>query len=148
MPPPQQSENHVSNDVLYLHAEELRAQREAVVTEEVIIQVRVVTEKRMIEVDVRREELVVERRPIVSGAAAQVGDNTVVAGKTVTILLHEEDIRIQKVPVVIEEIHVTKRRVEEMRTFTETVRREEAVVDTIGDMDVVMPNETATPSGR
>lgn len=57
-------------------------------------------------------------------------------GETIRIPLRQEQIVIEKRPVVAEELIVGKKRVEEMQQFTDTVRREEPRVERVGNVNV------------
>lgn len=139
---------------LALRAEELRPRTRRVPAGEVVLRTRVVTEKRLLEVEIRREELVIERRAFAAGppedalprGAAEGVVHELRDGETLTILLREEDIRLQKVPVVAEEVRVSKRLVEETRPITASVRREELRVDREGGVTVHNAGDAA-PAG-
>jgi len=130
---------------LTLRAEEPRPRTSWVIAGEVVLRQRVVTERRLVEVQVRREELVVERREFGEGSESEDEPperepegavRTLGEGETVTILLREEELRIQKVPVVVEEVRISKRVVEETRPVTTTVQREVLRVEREGDASV------------
>jgi len=131
--------------------EELRARTRAVQTGEVTIRKEVVSETRTIEVPVRREELVIERRPVDrrpvdSGRANTEADPLVEqlvarlrhmrSGETLRIPIIEEEVVVHKQPVVVEEISVGKRISQETQNVSETVRREEAHVESHGEADL------------
>jgi len=117
---------------LELRAEELTANTEMVQTGEVEIRKRLVTETRTIEVPVTREEVVVERhatnRPADDTEAAHLAPADASAD-VIRIPVVEEEVIVQKRPVVKEEIEVSKHRTNETRRVSGTVRREELVVD-------------------
>ncbi len=128
---------------IQLRGEVLQAQKEPVEIGEVFIRKVVVTEEKTITVPIRREEIVIERRNVSSfsadqpekqpvqqpvqqpvtqgeGRLVELGENEVIR-----IPLYTEQIFIEKRPVVVEEVLVSKRNVQEIRHFTDTVRREE-----------------------
>jgi uncharacterized protein (TIGR02271 family) len=74
----------------------------------------------------RREEVVVERRPVHEGARADAS----MSEDEVRIPLMEEEVVVEKRPVVKEELVVGKRTVEERDTVETEVRREEFDIDT------------------
>jgi uncharacterized protein (TIGR02271 family) len=74
----------------------------------------------------RREEVVVERRPVEAGAR---GDASLTEDE-VRIPLMEEEVVVEKRPVVKEELVVGKRVVEERDTVETELRREEFDIDT------------------
>jgi uncharacterized protein (TIGR02271 family) len=93
------------------------------------------TELRQLTVEVRREELVVERIPVQPGASAGAARGSVPFEETEQVIpLWREDVEVVKRPVVYEEVHLKK--AVERRTWTEQVplRREEARVEEEGDV--------------
>ena len=126
--------------------EQLRARTHSVQTGEITIRKGVVSETRTIEVPVRREELVVERHPVerraVDSADTQAGDPLVAQlidrlrhmqpGQTLRIPIIEEEVVVHRRPVVVEEITVGKRILEDTQKVSETVRREEAHIEPHG----------------
>ena len=75
----------------------------------------------------RREEVVVERRPVEAGARA---DAATIGSDEVRIPLTEEELVVEKRPVVKEELVVGKRVVEDRDVVEAEVRREEFDIDT------------------
>jgi uncharacterized protein (TIGR02271 family) len=126
--------------------EQLTARTRPVQTGEVTIRKEVVTETRTIEVPVRREELVIERHPVervpLDGARRSRADPLVEQlldrlrqmkpGETFRIPIIEEEVFVQKRPVVVEEITLGKREVSETQEVSDTVRREVAHIDEHG----------------
>jgi uncharacterized protein (TIGR02271 family) len=125
---------------LELREEELRAEKERVQAGEVTLRKEVVKDKKTIEVPVTREEVVVERHPVAGRppAGSDIGKD-----EEIRIPVTEEEVRIEKTPVVKEEVTVGKRRVEETKKVSDTVRREEAKIEQTGDAHV----STRGPSG-
>jgi uncharacterized protein (TIGR02271 family) len=74
----------------------------------------------------RREEVVIERRPVEAGARADAS----IGEDEVRIPLMEEEVVVDKRPVVKEELVVGKRVVEDHDTVRTEVRREEFDIDT------------------
>jgi stress response protein YsnF len=126
---------------LPLAAEELLPRTTVVQVGEVIVRKVVVTELRTFEVPVRREEIVVERSVLNEPLAAPAGNRfaepiTTESGETestglgadeevIRIPILEEQVTVEKHPVVREEVRVLKRRVQEVVTLSEEIRREE-----------------------
>jgi len=108
-----------------LLGEVLRVHKERVNRGEVRIRKEVVTENQNIQVPVRREELVVERRPVTDArpATGTIGE------EEIRVPLSEERATLDKSTVVREEVNVSKKPVEEVRDLTGEVRHEELVVD-------------------
>jgi len=123
-------------DTVQLREEQLRARKETVEAGEVEIRKEVVSEQRTIEVPVTREEVVIERRPVdrVESDRTDVGD--IREGETISVPVREEQVTVEKRPVVTEEVSVGKRQVTETERVSDTVRREEAVIDRTGDGNV------------
>jgi uncharacterized protein (TIGR02271 family) len=105
--------------------EELRAGTREHEAGAVRVRKRVVTERRREEVPTRREEVHVERVPVVGevAAEAEIGEDEVVIPVT------EEEIVVEKRPVIKEEIRIRKDVVEDTEVVEEDVRREEIDVD-------------------
>jgi uncharacterized protein (TIGR02271 family) len=129
---------------LELVEEELDVNTRPVEAGEVRVRKEVHTEQRNIEVPVTREEVVIERHPV-SGREASGRD---IGDDEVRIPLMEEEVDVQKRAVVREEISVGKRPVEETRTVSDTVRREEARVESTGDVGIRPFGDTERRRGR
>jgi uncharacterized protein (TIGR02271 family) len=85
---------------------------------------RVRTDRERIEVPTRHEEISVERVPVEGGATeAQIGEDEVVVPVT------EEEVVVEKRPVLKEEVRIRKDVVEETEVVEEDVRREEVEVE-------------------
>ena len=117
-----------------LREEELRARKEPVQAGEARIGKEVVSEEKTVEVPRMREEVEVERRPVDRRPADRpVGEG---AGEALRVPVREEQVTVEKQPVVTEELEVSKRPVQETERVSETVRREEARTEGAGDVDV------------
>ena len=105
--------------------EELRAGTREREAGEMRVRKRVRTEREQVRVPKRREEVSVERVPVEGREApeAEIGEDEV------TIPVTEEEVVIEKRPVVKEEIRVRKDVVEEEEIVEEDVRKEEVDVD-------------------
>ncbi|HEY6540554.1 MAG TPA: YsnF/AvaK domain-containing protein [Ktedonobacteraceae bacterium] len=127
-----------------LREEVLTAQTQPVEIGEVFIRKEVITEEKTITVTVQREEIVIERRK----TAAQDTSSGEPAGRlvelsadeTIRIPIREEQVFIEKRPVVTGELIVGKRSVQEIRRFSDTVRREVPHVDSTGDVIIHGPD--------
>jgi uncharacterized protein (TIGR02271 family) len=129
-------------------------------TGEVRLRKRIITEEKTITVSVTREELVIERLPVADAAVetnqqpAQSAGRTVEIGEdeTIRIPLRAEQVTVVKQPVVIEEVVLSKRRVQETQQVSDVVQREEAYFERQGDIpvhakgveEVSNPSEIAT----
>lgn len=96
--------------------------------------------------------MAVERDPAidqqVAGSAVQE-DEVLREGGTLRILVREEQVFINKTPVVIEEITVRKQALQETRTLVEPIRHEEARIEQAGNVVVretrTEPDSAPTP---
>jgi uncharacterized protein (TIGR02271 family) len=130
--------------------EELQPHSEPVLAGQVLIRKHVVKETVVLEVPVQREELIIERLPVERRAHDQAEpretDPLIQAlssrlrqmqpGEAVRIPIVEEEVVVQKQPVVKSQLLIGKRLVHEVQHFTDTVRREVADVDRRGDARV------------
>ncbi|HUR95466.1 MAG TPA: YsnF/AvaK domain-containing protein [Gemmatimonadales bacterium] len=119
-------------DTIQLREEQLDIEKERVQTGEVRLRKEVVTEQRNIEVPVTREEVVIERH----AAGGVPADGTIREGEEIRIPLMEEEVRVEKTPVVREEVSVRKRQVQGTEQVSETVRHEEALIESQGDVSM------------
>jgi uncharacterized protein (TIGR02271 family) len=113
-----------------LREEELTAQKERVEAGEVRLRKEVIEEEKTIEVPVSHEEVIVEKHSVHGRRPAdgEIGDS-----EEIRVPLTEEEVRVEKTPVVREEINLRKRQVQDTERVSESVKREEAWVDTTGD---------------
>jgi uncharacterized protein (TIGR02271 family) len=118
---------------LQLLSEVLRVHKERVSKGEVRLRKEVVSENQTIEVPVTREELVIDRVPAEASAApaGEIGSN-----REVRVPLTEEQVRVEKRPIVKEEVRVGKKRVQESKQVKEQVMREELQVSGEGDIKI------------
>ena len=94
---------------------------------------RVVEEPEELEVTLRHDELDLERRPADRPLAA--GEQPVsTAGETTVVLVVEERLQVQRVPWVVEEIHLRRRLVTEQHHVGDTVRKERWEIQPEGDV--------------
>ena len=117
-------------DRLTRSEEELQIGKREVSRGEARIGKRVETEHVSQPVTRRREEVVVERRPVEAGARADAS----ISEDEIRVPLTEEEVIVEKRPVVKEELIVGKRVVEERDTVEADLRREE--------FDVTNPEST------
>jgi uncharacterized protein (TIGR02271 family) len=111
--------------------EEVGVRTRPVQTGEAEIRKEVTTEQRTLDVPVRKEELVIERHSVGRHpAGGPVGGD-----ERVRIPLSEEQIEIEKKPVVTEEVSIGKRATQENERIATTVRKENIKVDKRGRSD-------------
>jgi uncharacterized protein (TIGR02271 family) len=92
------------------HEEQLHARKQPVQAGEVNVRKEVQTEHRTMDVPVQREEVVIDRHPA-SGQPASGADFR--PGEEVRIPVKEEQVHVEKTPVVKEEVTVGKRKVQD-----------------------------------
>jgi uncharacterized protein (TIGR02271 family) len=116
-----------------LREEQLDVQKEKVKAGEVRVRKEVVTEQQSLDVPVSREEVVIERRPAaeVEASGTPLGED-----QEIRVPLSEERVNVEKRPVVREEIDVGKRTVSDTQHVADSVRREEARIETEGKTSV------------
>jgi uncharacterized protein (TIGR02271 family) len=124
-------------DTFQVKEERLRADKRPVETGAVTVRKEVHTETKTLEVPVQREEVVIERTPVHGRAAtegAAVGD--IREGQQIRIPVREEQVSVGKETVVVEEVNVGKRTVQDTERVSGQVRKEEVKVEKTGDVDV------------
>jgi uncharacterized protein (TIGR02271 family) len=120
-----------TGDRVQLFGEVLRVHKERISRGEVRVRKDVVTENQTIEVPVTREELVLERvavSPNTPATSASIGRS-----QEIRVPLSEDSVRVEKQPVVREEVMVGKREVSDVARVGDEVRHEELRVDS--DLD-------------
>jgi len=113
--------------------EELRVRKQPVETGEVRIRKEVHSEHRTLDVPIKKEEIVVERVPTTGRKVAETDINK---GSEIRIPVSEEEVHIEKQPVVKEEVRVSKRQIEDTKQVGGTVRKEEIKVEKQGNANV------------
>lgn len=119
---------------LVLKEEELRVGKSRSEAGAVELEKRVETEHVRRDVPLRREEAVIERRPVTDGMVAgdaRIGDN-----EEIRVPLHAEEAMVEKRVVPKEELVVKKREVVENQTVEADLRRERAEVHSEGQVDL------------
>jgi uncharacterized protein (TIGR02271 family) len=125
-------------DRVQLFGEVLRVHKERISRGEVRVRKDVITENQTIEVPVTREELVLERVAVSGNTPAPSG--SIGRAQEIRVPLSEEKVRLEKQPVVREEVLVGKREVADVARVGDEVRHEELRVDSDGDI----PKRAAT----
>ena len=124
---------------LKLREEQLDVSKERVQAGEVEVHKEVVEEQQRVNIPVTREEVYVERREV--NEAATGVDSTIEDGETIRVPIMEEKVEVTKKPVVTEELVIGKREVTDTEQVVESVKREEAHLETdndrvVGDNDL------------
>jgi uncharacterized protein (TIGR02271 family) len=115
-----------------LREERLVANKETVQTGEARLHKDVIAEEKTIDVPVTREEVVVERH----AGSGQVSDAPIGQDETIRVPVREEQVNVNKTTVETGEVALGKRTVQENQRVTDTVRREEAHLETDGNPTV------------
>lgn len=125
-------DRHVEGrDSMVLREEQLRARTVAEEAGEVAIRKEVVSQEQTVDVPVRREEVIIERRPV----SGDVPAGAIGSGREeVRVPVMEEHAELEKRTVAREEVGLGKEVVQDTERVSGTVRREEARVETSGDV--------------
>jgi uncharacterized protein (TIGR02271 family) len=128
--------------IIPVREEELWVDKQLVETGEIIVRKEIITEEKTFTVPVTHEELVIERRP----GSTQTSDQPLFEGETLSevlndggtlrIVLHEEQVRVEKQTVVKEEIFISKRQIQESKHIEEILRREVAHIERVGEVNI------------
>src|SRR4051812_18088504 len=127
------TQDNQSDGSLQLHKEELDITKNNVDAGEVVLSKDVVEEQKTVEVPVMHEEVVIKRTPMNNERT----DSSAISQETITIPVSQEQVEVNKYAVTTEEISASKRQVEETQQVQETLKREEAHVDTTGSVNIV-----------
>jgi uncharacterized protein (TIGR02271 family) len=128
----QSTENTSEGGTLQLREEQLDVNKSKVQTGEVILSKDVVEEQKSIDVPVTHEEVVIERRSFDN----KQSDSPITSGETIHIPVSEERVNVDKHTVLTGEVSANKQEVEETKHIEQTVKKEEAHIDSTGDTKV------------
>jgi len=106
-----------------LREEQLDIIKERVQVGELQLQKEVVEEQRTVYVPLLREEVYIERRPVTDG---KYDGSAFTEDEIIRIPITEERIEVTKRPVVVEEVIVGKRKIQETKQVQDIIRKEEA----------------------
>jgi len=118
---------------LQLRKEELNVEKSKIQKGEVEFGKEIIEEHKELDIPVSREEVVIERRSLDNEST----DSPIANEETIRIPVTEEKVNVGKRTVITGEVSAHKRTLEETEHINETVRREEARVNTIGDADII-----------
>ena len=118
---------------LSLRKEELDIKKNRFQKGDVEISKEIIEEKKVVDVPINHEEVVIERRSINNEAC----DSPICEEETIRIPVSEEKVQVDKHTVITGEVSATKHVVEDTEHIEETLRREEARVNKTGDADVI-----------
>jgi uncharacterized protein (TIGR02271 family) len=143
--PPARGGLQESGGTLQLRADEIRVGKQTVDAGMVEVRTGVVLEPRTAVVSLTREETLVEQLPV----EHRLADRPVGTGEDILdIPEFGEEVSVRKRPVVTEEITVRKHAVEHVQHVTTTLRREEAYVETHGNVRLSPPEPPLPPTAR
>jgi len=126
-------ETSIEDAKLLLRKEELNIEKSRVQTGEVEFSKEIIEEQKIVDVPIKREEIVIERRTLNN----EQSDSPITDEETIRIPLSEEKVNVEKRTVVVGEISAHKRDIEETKHINETLKREEARVNKFGNPDVI-----------
>jgi uncharacterized protein (TIGR02271 family) len=106
-----------------LREEKLDIIKERVQVGELQLQKEIVEEQRTVYVPILREEVYIERRPVIDG---KYDGSAFTEDEIIRIPITEERIEVTKRPVVVEEVIVGKRKIQETKQVQDIIRKEEA----------------------
>ena len=118
---------------LQLREEQLDINKNKVQAGEVTLSKDVVEEQQSVDVPVTHEEVVIERTSFDN----KQSDSPITSGESISIPVSEERVNVGKRTVLTGEISAHKQEVEETKHIDETIKKEEAHVDSTGDTKVI-----------
>lgn len=126
-------ESNDDDKKLRLHKEELDIAKNNVKKGEVELSKEIIEEHEAVDVPVKREEVVIERKSLNNEAS----DAPIADEETITIPVSEEKVDVGKHTVVTGEVSAHKRAIEDTEHIDETLKHEEARINTTGDPNVI-----------
>lgn len=127
------AETNDENAKLLLRKEELNIDKNRVQTGEVEFGKEIIEEQKTVDVPVTREEVVIERRTLNN----EQSDSPITGEETIRIPVSEERVEVDKRTVVTGEVSAHKHSIEDTKHIDETLRREEARINKVGNPTVV-----------
>ena len=109
-----------------LREEQLDIVKERVQVGELQVRKEVVEEQRTVQIPLLREEVYVERRPVIDG---KVDGSPFTGDEIIRIPIIEERAEVMKRPVVVEEVIVGKRKIQETKQVQDRIKKEEARIE-------------------
>lgn len=128
-----ETKDAVEEGKLRLRQEELDINKSMVHTGDVELSKEIIEETKTVDVPVIHEEVVIERRAVDN----EVSDSPITDEETIHIPVSEEKVDVDKHTVITGEVSAYKREVKNVEHIEETLKREEARVNTLGDANVV-----------
>ena len=118
---------------LLLRKENLNITKSRVQKGEVEFGKEIIEEKKAVDIPVAREEVVIERKTLNN----QASDSPITCEKTMHIPVSEEIVNVNKSTVVTGEVSAHKRSIEDTKHIDETLKREEAIINKTGNLDII-----------
>ena len=118
---------------LELRKEELDINKKRIPSGEVELGKEIIEEEKIVDVPVTHEEVIIERRSLNN----ETTDSPISDTETIRIPVSEEQVDVSKHTVVTGEVKAHKREVEETKHIDETLKREEAHINTTGNANIV-----------
>ncbi|MBU3112374.1 YsnF/AvaK domain-containing protein [Clostridium lacusfryxellense] len=118
---------------LSLRKEELDIAKSKIQKGDVEIGKEIIEEHKQVDVPVKREEVVIERRSLHNEAS----DSPITDEATIKIPLSEEKVNVGKHTVITGEISAHKREIENTEHIDETLKHEEAHITKTGDANII-----------
>jgi uncharacterized protein (TIGR02271 family) len=118
---------------LLLRKEELDVEKNRIQTGDVELSKEIIEEQKTVDVPVTREEVVIERKTLNNEHC----DSPITDEETIRIPVSEERVNIDKHTVVTGEVSAHKRDIEDIRHIDETLKREEARINTTGNPNIL-----------
>jgi uncharacterized protein (TIGR02271 family) len=134
--PWEQYEN-TNETAIHLHEEKLDIQKERVQVGEMQVWKEIVETEQAVRVPLIREEIYVERRPVLEG---EYKEGRLQEDEMIRIPIMEERIEVTKKPVIVEEIIIKKRKIEEMKEVKGIIKKEEARLEQLA-IPVIKPDQ-------
>lgn len=126
-------ESNDDDKKLRLHKEELDIAKNNVKKGEVELSKEIIEEHKAVDIPVKREEVVIERKSLNNEAS----DAPITDEETIKIPVSEEKVDVGKHTVVTGEVSAHKRAIEDTEHVDETLKHEEARINTTGDPNVI-----------
>jgi uncharacterized protein (TIGR02271 family) len=127
---------------LQLHKEELDISKSSTTAGEVILSKDVVEEQKVADVPVSHDEVVIERRTVNN----EMSNSTIGGDETIRIPVSEEHVEVSKHTVTTGEVSAYKRSVQQTEHIEETLRREEARVNSTGTVNIISSENATSPT--
>ena len=127
------SQDTQTGQTLQLHKEMLDVSKNSVDAGEVVLSKDIVEEQKTVDVPVMHEEVIIKRTPMNN----EKSNASISSGDTIHIPVSQEQVDVNKYTVTTEEVSASKRQVEENQQVQESLKHEEAHINTTGSVNIV-----------